>query len=295
MNTNCLDIGIIQAFLDGELPPSEVTRVSDHIGDCDPCAMLLTQAEEENLVVFPALAREMDSMVPTQRLWTRINDSIIVEKAAAPWYQKLLGVLASGLASPSVAIATGLLIVGGFFAIFLLNRPTAPTFEVAVNRPAAVTPDRETREIVPVSDNDENVSEHIAPSRRAAQPAYESASYRTPRVKSEPAVYTTTAQPNSPVQEAGYVPGEESYVKTIASLSKNVGGDQDPNVMRASERVSYERDMAVVDLTIKKMRETVKKSPKNDAAKQMLSAAYQNKIDLLNSVAQKEELVASLR
>jgi len=297
MNTNCLDIGIIQAFLDGELAASEVTRVSDHIGDCDSCAMLLTQAEEENLIVFPALAREMDSLVPTQRLWTRINDSIIVEKAAAPWYQKLLGMLVSGFASPSVAIATGLLIVGGFFAIFLLNRPAAPIYDVAVNRPAAVNPERETREIVPVfsNNNDESANDRVAPSRRSAQPAYEASSYRTPRVKGEPAVYTTVAQRNSPLQDTAYVPGEESYVKTIASLNKSVGGDQDPNVMRASERVSYERDMAVVDLTIKKMRETVKKDPKNDAAKQMLSAAYQNKIDLLNSVAQKEELVASLR
>src|SRR4051794_20114555 len=107
MNTNCLDIGIIQAFLDGELPVEEVTRVSDHIGSCDSCAIMLTEAEEENSIVFPAMAREMDSMVPTQRLWARINDSIEVEKAAAPWYQKLYGILATGLASPSIAIAAG--------------------------------------------------------------------------------------------------------------------------------------------------------------------------------------------
>ena len=85
---NCLDIGIIQAFLDGELSSTEVTRVSDHIGDCDPCAMLLAQAEDENAVVFPALAREFDTLVPTQRLWARIEDSIQVEKDAAPWWQK---------------------------------------------------------------------------------------------------------------------------------------------------------------------------------------------------------------
>jgi len=296
MITNCLDIGIIQAFLDGELPASEVTRVSDHIGDCDSCAMLLNEAEEENLVVFPALAREMDSLVPTQRLWTRINDSIVVEKAGAPWYQKLRGILVSGFASPTVAIATGLLIVGGFFAVFLLNRPTAPAFEVAANRPIAVTSDPETREIVPVSTGTaENSGERPTSTTRAPQPTYDTASYRSVRVKAEPAVYTTRTQPNAPVQDASYVAGEESYVRTIASLNKSVGGEQDPGVMSASQQVSFARDMAVVDSTIKRMRDAVKRDPKNDTAKQMLSTAYQNKIDLLNSVAQKEELVASLR
>ena len=74
MKNNCLDIGIIQAFLDGELSVGDVARVSDHIADCDTCAMLLSQAEDENAIVFPALAREFDSMVPTQRLWARIEE-----------------------------------------------------------------------------------------------------------------------------------------------------------------------------------------------------------------------------
>ena len=53
--------------------------------------------------------------------------------------------------------------------------------------------------------------------------------------------------------------------------------------------------MAVVDDAIAKMRVQINKDPKNDTAKQVLYSSYQNKIDLLNSVSQKEELVASLR
>jgi hypothetical protein len=53
--------------------------------------------------------------------------------------------------------------------------------------------------------------------------------------------------------------------------------------------------MAVVDDAINKMRNEVKKNPKNESAKQVLYASYQNKIDLLNSVSRKEELMASLR
>jgi anti-sigma factor RsiW len=289
---NCLDIGIIQAFLDGELSGGELTRVSDHIGDCDSCAMLLAEAEDENAVVFPALAREFDTMVPTHRLWARIEDSIQVEKAAYPWYRKLYGILVSGFASPSFAVAAGLVIILAIFAVFTLRKPTNDSVAFA---PAAISSPQSRSvpapaPVIPASgDNDVT-----APQARGV----ETASYRAPRrATAEPAVYrpTTTATTNTPAaQDASYLPGEESYVNTIASLSKSVDGDQDPNVMRASERVSYERDMAVVNTTIDRMRAAVKKNPKNEAAKQMLSAAYQNKIDLLNSVAQKEELVASL-
>jgi ribosomal protein S15P/S13E len=90
------------------------------------------------------------------------------------------------------------------------------------------------------------------------------------------------------------MPGEESYVKTISSLSKIVDTQKD-TAMRPSQRVAYERDMAVVDDAINKLRNEVKKNPKNESAKQVLYASYQNKIDLLNSVSRKEELMASLR
>jgi len=290
---NCLDIGIIQAFLDGELSSGEVTRVSDHIGDCDSCAMLLSQAEDENAVVFPALAREFDAMVPTQRLWARIEDSIEVQKASASWWRKLRGIIVSDLLNPQLGAFAALLIVVGLFAIYKLSGP-APTSDRAgigngpkISSTGVVNIERPA---VPPS------VDVPAISSRPAQPAIETASYRAPtRVNAQPAVYTPKSGNTSPVvQDASYLPGEESYVKTIASLNKSVG-DQDPTLMSASQQVSYARDMAVVDNTIKRMRDAVKKDPKSETAKQMLSAAYQNKIDMLNSVAQKEELVASLK
>jgi hypothetical protein len=42
------------------------------------------------------------------------------------------------------------------------------------------------------------------------------------------------------------------------------------------------------------MRAEVKKDPRNASAKQVLYSSYQNKIDLLNSISQKGELVAGL-
>ena len=282
---DCLDIGIIQAFLDGELSSGEVTRVSDHIGDCDSCAMLLSQAEDENAVVFPALAREFDAMVPTQRLWARIEDSIETQKAALPWWRKLRGIIVSDFLNAQVGAFAALLIVIGLFAMYKLSGPTTPV-------DVATVPKTTAPPVVNIQTEPPTVS--VATAVRPAQQA-EPASYRPAnRIKSEPAIYTPRTETRSTAQDAIYLPGEESYVKTIASLNRSVG-DQDPNLMSASQQVSYARDMAVVDNTIKRMRDAVKKDPKSETAKQMLSTAYQNKIDLLNSVAQKEELVASLK
>ena len=90
------------------------------------------------------------------------------------------------------------------------------------------------------------------------------------------------------------LPGEESYVRTIADLKQNVDGQKDMT-LNPSSRIAYERDMAVVDDAITKMKDVVRKNPKNQSAKQVLYSSYQNKIDLLNSVVEREELIVSLR
>ena len=109
------------------------------------------------------------------------------------------------------------------------------------------------------------------------------------RVKAEPAVIRSVVSPSADA----YLPGEETYVRTIADLKQNVDGQKD-RVMDPSSRFAYERDMAVVNDAITKMKDVVKKHPNNQAAKQVLYSSYQNKIDLLNSVAQREELMATL-
>jgi ribosomal protein S15P/S13E len=295
MKTNCLDIGVIQSFLDGELLGSEITRVSDHIADCDACAMLVSRAEDENAIVFPALAREFDAMVPTQRLWARIEGSIETQKASAPWWRKLRGIIVSDLLSPQIGAFAALLIIMGLFAIYKLSGP-APAVTNDVASAPKITTAPVTREIVPVPLETKDVTQPIVTPSRTSGATYETASYRAPRhtMTVQAAVNSTSAQPTT-AADVSYLPGEASYVKTIASLDKSVTADQDPNVMSASQQVSFAHDMAVVDNTIKRMRDAVKKNPKDETAKQMLSSAYQNKIDLLNSIAQKQELVASLR
>lgn len=285
MTENCLDIGTIQAFLDGELRSGESTRVSSHLALCDTCMSMLAEAEDESAIVFPALEREFNTLVPTQRLWTKINQALVTERENAPFWQKAWAFLALSIANPSITVAASLVLVVGVVAAIWMNKVTDQT--VAFN-PAPTT--SASRSQAPASTQQIETPVPVLVSSSRA----ETASYRP---ESRP-VNVVQASYSSRVVAAGtangYLPGEESYVKTISNLARTVNEQKD-EVMRPSERIAYESDMAVVDDAIVKMRTEVKKNPRNESAKQVLYTSYQNKIDLLNSVSQKQELMASMR
>jgi hypothetical protein len=290
--SNCLDTGTVQAFLDGELTPAAANGVSAHIATCDACAGRLAAAEEESSFVFSVLEREMDALVPTQRLWSKINDSIEVEKATAPFWKKAWATLFASLANPAVAVAAVAVVAFGVSWVVFVDRtdaPVTPGSDIArheqPNLPAKSSPAL-PETTFSSSKSDTSIPPVAVGYPRSTPARAESVAYRVPMPSRVEAVPVRVTQ-------SDYVPGEESYVKTIASLDQTVSGQKD-TVMRPSERISYERDMAVVDDAIKKMRAEVRKNPKNESAKQVLYTSYQNKIDLLNSVSQREELVASL-
>lgn len=293
MKDSCLDIGIIQAFLDGELAQSESARVSGHIAACDSCSMMLADAEDESAIVFPALEREFNSLVPTQRLWNKINDSIAIEKRQMPFWQKAWSFFALNLTSPAFAGAASILIVLGVVVAAWIGRIPAPAVDSqtasanvsTVARPAVIGP------AVPAL---ETTRGDVVYTPSTTSVSVERANYRANSRSADVRTNADIRPPASPLTSTGYLPGEESYVKTISSLSRTIDGTKD-SVMRPGERIAYERDMAVVDDAIAKMRTELRKNPRNDSAKQVLYSSYQNKIDLLNSVSQKEELVASLK
>jgi hypothetical protein len=295
MNGNCFEIGTIQAFLDGELSSDLSLRLTDHVASCDGCARLMADAEEENSVVFSALERELTTLVPTQRLWARINEGIEVEKSHAPFWQKAMAFVRASLLNPSIAAAAGILLVMGLFTAVVIVRDLNPQVaqgpvekpvdRVPVPAPdvANVTPTNVEPETIEPSQPLQATEAKLSPKEIKAMAANVRAQQQR-EIVPQPLVY----DPNQ------YLPGEESYVKTIADLKQNVDTQKDA-VMTPSTRVSYERDMAVVNDSIKRMRDVVKKNPRNQAARQVLYSSYQDKIDLLNSVAQREELIASMR
>lgn len=296
MNGKCLEMGTIQAFLDGEARPEEAIRVSDHVAECDACTLLLAQAEEESSLVFSVLDREMNTLVPTQRLWTRINAGITEEKSHASVWQRFLGAVTASLASPSFAGAAAILIVVGMLAVtWTLNISETPNStamsEPAVNAaPSSVgvpTTRPQDDTVLAVSSNPESRSSNRVEVTKFSD---EELKRIIPAVNVERGPKKVQMVPVSAPQ---YLPGEESYIKTIDELQGNVTAQNAS--MKASSQVAFQRDIAVVDDSIKKMREVVKKNPRNQAARQILYSSYQDKIDLLKSSAQRDELMASLQ
>lgn len=304
MNGKCFEIGTIQAFLDGETQSEVSLRVTNHIAACDRCARLLAEAEEETSTVFSVLDREMNALVPTQRLWNRINETIAEERNRTSVWQRFLSFASVYLASPSFAVAAGVLIfVGLFAAVWIPGGNGVSDNMVQIDAPGAPGPAGG-----PIQFDDGRIAK--LPSEPQSPVETTKAAIRVDDSNLSPKKLTNlviNANNDSnqhlralnlayrtPVAAPEYLPGEESYVKTIAELRQNVEGQTD-TVLTPSSRVSYERDMAVVEDSIKKMKQVVRKNPKNQAARQVLYAAYQDKIDLLNSVAQREDLIASLR
>lgn len=291
MSKDCIEIGNIQAFLDGELSPGETANVTAHTAICSNCAQLLAEAEEENVLAFSALDRELDTLVPTQRLWTRISDSIELEKERVSIWNRLYNFVTVNIVTPSFAAAAGVLLVFGLaFAVVTMETGTDDSgTTVATTAPSSVI-----KLAVPPTAGDNNVT---APTENGTKhvPQVVSSNHSPEKLKQlvTNAKFTErNSRPKAEYLNYEYLPGEESYIKTIGELERNTVAQNAS--LKAGGQVAYQRDIAVVEDSIKKMKDVVKKNPNNQSARQVLYSAYQDKIDLLNSVAQRDELMASL-
>jgi hypothetical protein len=295
MNGNCIDIGTIQAFLDGETTAETSEGISEHIAECTACAKQLATAEDENSFVFSALDREMNTLVPTARLWSRINDSIEVEKAKEPIWKQVYAFVSTAFRSPSFTAAAGLLIVLGFVAVVWTLKSDQTTGDgPIVSSVSQVNPDANatfqpfagTSGTAPVISNE---TTGVGPIQvKAGSLTNEKLEKLVRDANARNAIRPITLDYNAPL------PGEKSYIKTISDLKQSVDGRKDA-VLSGSSRVAFERDLAVVNDGIQRMQKVVRKNPNNQSARQVLYSAYQDKIDLLNTVAQRDELMASIR
>jgi hypothetical protein len=303
---NCIDEETIQAFLDGELANNASETVATHIGECDACAMMLAEVEEENSFTFAALDNEFNIPVPTHRLWTKINDEI--EKTKPTFWQKLRANFS--FTNPSILAFASLLVIFGTFAVFWnFQKPQViPSNEVAGKIEPKPTQTIniipiETPEIAEIMLPQIEKTRNISP-KNVSNFKIEKANFvtETPKLKVEKTQVIEKIQqpiiknptPKIENKTPQLINGEDTYIKTIEILSKNVETKKD-QILRPSARVGYERDMALVEQAIKTMQTKARKNPKDEGAKQVLFASYQNKIDLLSSVAEKGEIIASLR
>jgi len=301
MNDKCFDIGTIQAFLDGELAADVLEGVSHHVASCDDCAVFLAEAEEESAIAFSALDQEFNTLVPTQRLWTKINDSI--QKEEKTFWQTVAAFFSN---QTTVAFA-GMLIVFSIFTAMINLESSDNAVDVTKNIPSDQSlavptvdlgiPVLPIKQDSPLAQN--NKKTDIEKSALIASNKTDYRIIKTTFVKKEISPPRIVNSPKAKGQVSGpapseNVPGEDSYIRTIATLKKTVDNQKD-EVLKSSARFIFERDLAVSDDAIKKMKAQVRTNPNDEASKQILRASYQNKIDLLSSVADKTELMASLK
>ncbi len=302
MMEKCFDEGTLQAFLDNELAPELSQKIARHLVDCDPCANLLAEVEEETAFAFTALEQEFNTLVPTQRLWTKINESIEIQHRKRSLWQYLLTFVSSfSFTNPHViAFGSLLLIVGVVSALIVMKNENNLGDTASINSPPSPTVQVAQKENpTPVVQPDIVVPADAPKPKNTAAVRPENANYIEPKRKTLEKVAPRKDFNESHKDEvapihAQFVDGEERYVDTIVRLEDTVNKNKD-EVLKPAARFSYEKDLAVVNDTISKMRKEVRKNPKNQDAKQILFASYQNKIELLNSVTQKGELMASLR
>ncbi len=312
MKNNCFEIGAIQAFLDGELATDLSEKLVKHVADCDACALMLDEAEEENTFAFGALDNEFNVLVPTERLRTKLFCAIeeIENKRHRSLWQRLQEnfafLVGINFGSPSLVALSCTILFVGTFAFILKVYPPMPG-DLAVSTPGLTTenateigsvlPDNkfETAELESGTKNEPEAAEAAFKVEKAGGRNDYGLKLRKSRRSEKARIFkASTGGTKSTTTAAPAVEGEDVYLQTISTLNRNLGQEKD-EILRPRERIEFERNLAMVNNVIVKMKDEVRKNPKNQAAKELLKSSYQNKIDLLNSVSERNELMASIQ
>ena len=279
--TRCLDEGKLQSYFDGELSIDMMESVTSHLASCVTCAAAAREMEEESSLLTSALAMEFEASVPTERLRERINEAVLGDRIAVAQSTEKVGFFSGlfnfgtqrtlGYASLAVILA-----FAAIMGIVKLRTTTTPTVDKtaaqADNNPPQSNNSDQIAKAEPKSDT-ENTPEVVNPSRGTAKKY-------TPRlVKSVPASPAATVAAN----HVKLLPGERSYLQAIARLDSTIKSNQ--KAMRPALQAEYQRNLAVVDRAIAATRSAAKSNPNDPDAADFMFAAYQSKVDLLNTIA----------
>lgn len=289
----CLREELLQSYLDGELSSDAVENVASHLATCRACAANASELERQNNLVAAALAPEFEASVPTVQLRQRIDAAIAdgqfvntgaVEKAGLAnvrgWFQSLSDLFTF---TPQRAFGyASLVAVLAFAAIFAITqrdnfKTTTGSGEVATVNQRADSPG------VPNNPPDTSTPADVA-TRPSEIVAANSTGVRTPRPQRQRSTYA--AAPSRRTAESNHVkllPGERSYLQTIAELDSTMKVDK--GRMRPAMQAEFERNLAFVDRALVTARIAAKNNPNNPDAAEFMFAAYQSKLDLLNTVA----------
>jgi anti-sigma factor RsiW len=281
----CLQEEVLQSYLDGELHGQRMEQVTIHLSSCVSCSNLARQLEQENSLLASALAPEFESAVPSERLRQRIDAAIATARIDAAASETGVRNWLSSLSDlftirPQRALAyASLMLIVGFGAIMAMMRwqtvPALPATQVATTPVTPVTNEGTTT----TSSSTGSVSSSQAASTNGTVASAQN--NRRPRAKIN--VATPSGGSEVAANHVKLLPGERSYLQTIAQLDSTLKSDK--GRMKPEVEAEYQRNLAFVDRTLAVARTAAKTNPNDPDATEFMFSAYQSKVDLLNTVA----------
>lgn len=301
MTKRCLDEGVLQAYMDGELSPERAAEAASHLAACDACAAALAATEHETSFFATAFAPDESISVPSEILRSRIGAAVAqLEARSEPtgrhsqrrnfggFFAPLAGLFsftpqgAAAFASLLAVVALGIIYFSSQKSQQESAQPSGGQQVAHVGQPSESQPDRPTALTPPPAP-----VETLAPNEKGnGVPAHVEAKHGPRPVRRRPAA----ASPVKGAKGAEEVlPGEREYQTAIASLEKTIklGGDES---LRPALRAEYERNLALLDNAISQTRQVAARNPKDETTVGFLMAAYQSKVELLSKVADQAQV-----
>ena len=305
---NCLDEGLLQALIDGELSAERKLEAEAHVASCPSCAAAMREAAQEFAFFSSAFADGGPLAVPTERL--RANVASAVAEMQAARSASLVGSevaardssggrvrsfwssLAASFAPRQIAVFAGLALAAAvlaatFFALRPGPQPGTDESQEIAKRTGAPTPST-GGVVAPVASP---AAEQIKSQDASGGPAAVEQLVKGPGPKTV-RPETGKIRPKGGGTELAKI--ERQYAQEIATLKTSIERRQ-MQTLSPTLRAEYERNVAVVDEAIASTRAAAKSNPKDRDAQEFLRAAYQEKLDLLSAVAGKSQLASADR
>jgi Putative zinc-finger len=281
----CIAEAVLQSFCDGELSDAQSDNVTAHLAHCTSCSALLEELVMQNELVSTALAPEFEAAVPSERLRQRIDNAIAdIHVVNAANQRPLLGRVNNWFGSLGALFTLGqpqaigyaalvaVIALAGVFGVLRFQNTEVPKQVAVINDPKSkpATP-------APTASPNTTPKEENPP----APDVKSGTERRQPNKASRPRVRPGA---NEAVAKIKLLPGERTYLRTIAALDSTIKSEND-RPMRPALRAEYERNLALVDRALAAARHAAKKNPNDPDAAEFVFAAYQSKVDLMNTVA----------
>ena len=276
----CVDEGMLQSYFDGELSSRMAESVSSHLASCAGCAQAASELEGESLLLAEALGAEFAVSVPSERLRERVDAAI----AEVRLNSGRAGVASNAAGTPAVSVIQHWL--QSIAELFTPQRALGYAGLAAVVLLASVIGGVYWRQATSTNDRAANAANGWSAIAHDPLAVPQITPTPGPLAVNAPTKKRLLVNPNPPSESAHVklLPGERSYLKTIASLDAAIKAESNRQ-MKPSMQVEYERNLAMVDQAIAATRSAAKVNPSDPDAAEFMFSAYQSKIDLLSQVA----------